>query len=231
MIKNIIYCLIILLPSISCAQDVDEDVVQQKKMRQLMREQIFKLKEGILLVRLQTRENSVQLLKKEGLRKEAEKMDREQKEYNHNIITSFRSNFNFCPVYFFSSNYSENFMSGRYDSIIFLNDSLQPDSSLKPDLHKFLTGEYGNLQQDTATFVNGSYVYHGENGPERRTTYRGGNNTQIKSVRIMSEQLVQLRNPFPYFVRVFDTFPVSKRLSNAVARMNEKLHDFYKAQK
>jgi hypothetical protein len=231
MIKNFLFCLIILLPSLSFGQEMDEEAFQQKKLKQHMIQQIYKIKEGVLLVRLQTRQNSIQSLKQGNMPKMAARVEQEQKEYNKLIIAAFRKNFNFCPVYFFNSIYSDAVLAKQFNSVVFFNDSLLPDSSIKPKTDKFLAAEFGTMQQDTTTYVEGSYIYHGANGPERKTRYRGGNNTQISSLIIMSEQLVQLSAPFPYYERVFETLPDAKKLSNTVIKMNDKLNAFYNSRK
>ena len=66
--------------------------------------QIELLKEGVLLIRLQNKQNTIAALKKVKRFKEADKVEYQQKELNLQYIQAFRSHFNFCKVYFFYSN-------------------------------------------------------------------------------------------------------------------------------
>jgi hypothetical protein len=44
---------------------------------------------------------------------------------------------------------------------------------------------------------------------------------------ISSDKFIQLRRPFPYYVRTRDAMPKSKVIFKTVAKMNKKLHRFY----
>ena len=193
----------------------------QNKMR--MKEQIKKLKEGVLLVRLQTKENSIIALRKIGRDDLANKTVTKQIDYNLEIISAFRKNFTFCPTYFFFSNYSDSILSKQINGIIFLNDSLKPDPIIKLNNNNFLTAEFGIIEQDTAKYFESYYYYSSGNGLERRSSYYGGPDMRFGVLKIMSEQLIQLKRPFPYYVRTY----TKRKLSKVVSLMNRKLISYY----
>lgn len=208
------------------AQDKPQSA-NKPSIEQLMGENIRKLKSGMLLVRLQTKENSVSALRKAGQEAQAAQVEKKQAAYNLEIIAAFRSSFKFCPVYFFSSSYSELVRAGNLAEVVFVNDSLLPDPSIKPDRSGFLTAEFGILEPDTAAYFQGHYYYYGEQGREERSAYAGGADQRLPVLRIMDERFVQLTDPFPYYVRTYQEQPDEKKINKAVVKMNARLAQFY----
>ncbi|MEP7168672.1 MAG: hypothetical protein ABI855_04825 [Bacteroidota bacterium] len=206
-------------------------VSQRKQTRIMMKGQITQLKDGALLVRLQTKENSIIALSQIGKYDLSDKIKNRQLNYNKEIISAFKNNFTFCPVYFFFSSYSDSILSGHVKGIIFLNDSLLPDTGIKMKSGKFLTAEFGIIEQDTTKYFSNYYFCEGENGLETKSLYYGGPDLRFGVLKIMSDQLVQLKEPFPYYVRTFNSLPVKRKLSKAVLRMNKKLLSYYEKNK
>ncbi len=226
--KRILFLLLFALCSLANqAQQNQKLESAHKQNKLLMEEQIKKLKNGVLLVRLSTKINSIEALKKNGNIERAEKIKLEQKKYNLEIIKAFRNNFTFCPVYFFYSNYSDNIKKGKLKEVVFLNDSLKEDSLIKLNDKKFLTAEIGNIEQDTAQYLDGYYNNQGENGVERRSSLYGGSALGFSAVKIMSDQLIQLKDPFPYYVKTSEALPVDRRLTKAITKMNNKLQNYF----
>ncbi len=192
-----------------------------------MKEEIKILKEGVLLVRLRTKENSILALKRIGRDKLANKIEEKQINYNKKIVSAFRTNFTFCPTYFFYSNYSDSIISKQIKGVIFLNDSLQADSTIKLTTTNFLTAEFGIIEQDTAKYLDSYYSYSGDSGLERRSSYYGEPDMGFGVLKIMSDQFVQLKNPFPYYVRTFDSLPIKRKFSKTVLKMNKLLFNYY----
>jgi len=201
---------------------------QRSQSRALMKEQIKLLKEGVLLIRLQTQNNSITALNEANQYRLASKIKEKQEKKNRKIVAAFRKNFTFCPVYFFTSNYSINILSKHTNEIIFLNDSLQPDTSVKLNSAKFLTAEFGIIDRDTAKYYSDYYYYRGKRGTEYKNIYYSGPDMGFEALKIMSDRFVQLKNPFPFKVRTFSSLPVIRRKpSKTVRRMNKKLLKFY----
>lgn len=109
------------------------------------RENLKKLKDGALLIRLQTSQMKIDALKKRGLVEDAKKAEQKQYDENKEIILSFSQIFDFCPVYFFYSDKSEDIMENRIEGTIFdANQNLVAGTEL-PNF--FLVGEFGNTQK------------------------------------------------------------------------------------
>lgn len=162
-------------------------------------EQINQLKNGALLVRLQTKNKSISALRKNGNDKLADKIETEQKSRNMEIVSAFKAGFNFCPVYFFFSDDSQNIRERQFDKVVFLSKSLLPDTTIKFTKDHFLTAEFGTTDGDTS----------------------------FGALIIKSDQLIQLKRPFPYYVRTFGSLPIKRSAYKTVKKMNKKLHQFY----
>src|SRR5205085_11075623 len=96
MYKLILY---LLLFSFSCSGAVlsDSSNVRHRNREEIMKEQIIKLKNGVLLVRLNSKKNSIDALIKNGQTEKAEQIRTNQAKYNKQVIKAFRINFTFCP--------------------------------------------------------------------------------------------------------------------------------------
>lgn len=192
--------------------------------------QIQQLHDGVLLVRLQTRKLAISQLTEMGEIERAEQINSEQRLINHHIITAFRQNFTFCPVYFFYTDYTIAVKEGRINNVVFVNDSLLPDPSIKVGESSFLTVEFGNIVQDTAKFVDRTYYKPGEHGPEPHVAMSGGTNMGFGALLVKSDQFVQLRRPFPFYVKqrqrllpLYPPFRSVKVLNRKIARYHRKV--------
>jgi hypothetical protein len=190
-------------------------------------QQINQLQNGALLVRLKTQKSTIAALRKKGKDELADKRETQQADLNREIITAFQTYFDFCPTYFFFSDCSNTVREKQFDSVDFLNHLLQIDTTIVFNKKPFLTAEFGTIEQDTTKYFDGYYYFQGENGLERRTRYYGGTNMGFGALVIKSDQFIQLKKPFPYYVRTFDSLPIKRSPKTVVKKMNKKLHRFY----
>jgi hypothetical protein len=230
--KIILVLLLFLNSTIGISQDTPTKKKKVSFRRQLnasTKEQINQLKDGALLVRLKTKNLTITALRNADRNKQADAIEKKQAEFNLNIISAFRANFNFCPVYFFYSDYSSNVKERKFDSVMFLNDSLRPDTTIKFTGKTFLVAEFGTIEQDTAkNFSHYSYEPNTDWTLKEVSHYYGSTDFGFEALIIRSDQFVQLRHPFPYYTRTFDPMPRKQVLNKAVRRMNRKLTSFYK---
>ena len=201
----------------------------RKQLNASTKEQINQLKDGALLVRLKTKKLGITALRKLGKNEQADEIEKKQAEFNLNIISAFKTNFNFCPTYFFYSDYSTNVKENQFDKVIFLNDSLRPDTTIKFENKKFLVAEFGTIEQDTVKyFSNYSYEQKENWSVKKASNYSGGPDFGCDALIIRSDKLIQLRHPFPYFIRTREPLPRKQVLNRTVKTMNKKLTKFYK---
>ncbi len=174
-------------------------------------EEVEGLKKGALLVRLKTSENKITKLREIGLEKEANKVKNEQAEENKNIIKAFKDHFNFCPVYFFMSNQSNNVRSNELTNI-FINENLETADTIQ-FIGDYLTAEFSRTQGVPGKDENGNRV---------ATSSSYG----LPSLIVMDKNFVQMSNPFPSAIRtaMFND-PIVK--IKAVKSLNEELFYFF----
>lgn len=209
------------------AQEKNDGMSETKWIDQIMKEQISILKNGALLVRLKTKENSINALREIGDTVKANLIIENQNRFNKTIISAFRKNYTFSPVYFFLSSFSDTIRNHKLNDVVFVNDQVVPDPSVKPNASQFLTAEFGNVSQDTASYLSGTYLAHTEDGLKRDESYYGGTDTKIQAIVIMSDKFIQLCDPFPYYSRVRQTNPAQKDLDKATKKLNENLINYY----
>ncbi|SDJ80308.1 hypothetical protein SAMN05421823_101149 [Catalinimonas alkaloidigena] len=169
--------------------------------------QVRYLHEGILLVRLPTRQASLKALHDRGAHALAEKEAQAQQEANDVLMRAFRDHFQFCPVYFFSSDQSERVRQARLHDLV-----LQGDSSLRLQPQPFLVAE---LAQASHVYPPGPTAFH------------------FEALFLEDHQFRPLTAPFPFRVRTFRVrtfrtlFFLHRSPAQAVRLLNERLHKFY----
>jgi len=230
--KIFVLLVFVLAISVGFAQETES---KEKKTslraqnRALSKERISTLKNGALLVRLFTKKNSIAALKKIGKPEKAEKLEKEQADYNKRIVSAFKANFDFCPTYFFYSDYSTNVSEKQFDQVVFLNDSLLPDTTIKFNSTGFLTAEFGYVEQDTAKYFSYYSFEPNANIDESRVkNYYGAPDVSFAALVIHTDKFEQIRKPFPYYVRTYNSLCIERRVKKAVRMMNQDLHNYYR---
>jgi hypothetical protein len=222
--------LLLFVSLLAHSQRVDhpKKVSFKRQLNDSAKQQITRLKNGVLLVRLKTNENVVNALRKSGKADLADKVVENQKLFNQNIVSAFKENFTFCPVYFFYSNYSKEVKEGRFQQIVFLNESLQPDDKIQFPGKSFFVADFGTVEQDTATYYSHSGIEpDGNFSVKKADYYYGGPSFGYDALIIRNDQLIQLRHPFPYFIRTRGSHPKKKVIVKVVKTMDRKLSEYY----
>ncbi|MBL0072326.1 MAG: hypothetical protein IPP34_11195 [Bacteroidetes bacterium] len=232
-LMNRILLLLILLFTTSTAyaqgvQTKGRKVSSRNQRIILAKDQIKQLKEGALFFRLKTRKNSIAAVRKMGKEKLADKLEKRQSDYNLSIISAFNTKFKFCPTYFFFSNDSTEIKENDFDKVIFLNNRLLEDSTIKFTEQYFLIADFATIEQDTAKYFSYySFEPRAIGGVMRISNYHGGPNMGLGALIVRSKNFIQLKRPFPYYVRNFDSQPKERSHEKAVRRLNKKLYKFY----
>ncbi len=194
--------------------------------RDLAAWQINSLKEGVLLVRLSYRENSIEKLRELGQTERAEKYEKEIAQKNQSIIDAFKLNFRFAPVYFFSAQHSDLVRGHHFDKLPIIDKSQNAVDLDQLAGSSFLVAEFTTLSKDTAKYKD--YKLASDYHPTG-TTYYSNSNNGISALVIKSDQFIQLDSPFPYYVRSFKGMPfgLNRTDEETVIRMERKLREFY----
>lgn len=195
---------------------------QTKEEREALAKQtITELKDGALLIRLQSKNTTIELLKERGYPKRAAHIEKQQLEENKAIAKAFGT-MDFTKVYFFYSEYSEAIIQGDFEGKL-LDTGLNP---IKVDeLSNYVVGAIGPLPKN--------YEYEEaeeDDTPENVTnkkTYKGGSDLSVEAFYLMDKNLELLPNPFPQHQRYHPIILTKLTHKEVAEKMNEKLVKFY----
>ena len=134
-------------------------------------EQIQKLKDGYLLVRLISKADKIKFLEDNNQRREAKKVKLEQEARNERIINAFVDSFSFCPVYFFHSKDGKAVREGN-KSAVFTGAEYKKVNLEYLNSTEYLVAEFGRLEDNTGTGV-------------------------LEGIKVMDENYQQIAKPFP----------------------------------
>ncbi len=153
--------------------------------------QIVSLKKnGALLVRLKTNANTINRLKAAGNNDLATQVERETAIKNKIIILSYLQEFKFCPVYFFSSDYSDS-VKHKNISGIFLDTSLV----INPNI--VCTASFYIIADNRSTICNSSLGVVPQS--LANSSVERGSPERDVAIVIKNRYFIQLHKPFPYF--------------------------------
>lgn len=178
--------------------------------------QIENLKNGALMVRLSTKQQTIKALVSAGYDEKAKQVEKELELFNASIVQGFKATFDFCNVYFFESDYSEFVRNAEYGQIKFVDSLIVNDSiDLKLENVPVFVAEFSSLKPDTVNHKSGN-------------KQAANTNLGISALVIKSNLFIQLMDPFPYYVREYKGMPgINREPPKAIAKMNEKLHAFF----
>jgi hypothetical protein len=152
---------------------------------------------------------------------QAEKLELEQKTENDKLVNAFKNSFDFCPVQFFYSGDSEFILSGEFDRIRFLDDSLVIDENISFPVDGFLLAELTYVQQETSSANEVRITSKEKNTQE--PGYVGGAYGGFHALIIKDECFDQLRKPFPFYSRTWKSLGILD-MEDVVKTMNKKLY-------
>lgn len=192
--------------------------------RMLAGKQIKMLKAGILLVRLHTYSTTIDALNKNGKTKEAMELQNSLTAMNRNIIDAFTRNFNFCPVYYFYSEITDSIKAGNLSrNILDAALNVAPDTVF--DQKYIFVADFS--ETDPNLYQVEQHIANTTQTIKRNTNY-SSSNIALSGLIIRDSKMVQLRDPFPYYVRVLfsDKIIEQKKINDAVIKMNANLKNF-----
>ena len=182
------------------------------------------LKNGALIVRLQSKNNKIQKLeeliaspevsasKKEQLRKELTATIDDRNRYNIELVTAITDLYSFSQVYFMYDTASISLKNGTRNGI-FLNANMEYDPGITLKEDHFFVLRTGTTDSSTTT--------------------------GLSALVIMDDKLKDMKRPFPYYVRINSVKRLFVRIFNpkkivrkdakeVVAKLDSQLKQYYK---
>lgn len=170
-------------------------------------------KEGVLLVRLKTNANTINRLKNAGNIDLATQVERETYLNNKAIVRAYNKEFNFCPVYFFYSNYSDSVKHKKLDNI-FVDSTLSVNPSIVCNASFYLIAEQGSIYESSLGIVSESQAPY---------AIEKGIASKEMAIVVKNRYFIQLHKPFPYYQAGYSI----KKYGEFVKKFNKELQSFY----
>jgi hypothetical protein len=191
-----------------------DTLLRSEDQKAIAVEQAEQLQQGALVVRLKTKSRNISAYREAGLDEVADRIKEEQRIENNYIVRSFIEYFDFAPVYFIFTSYTDSLLGGVRKGI-FLDQNLEIVDSILMDESFFLFAERGPVDRK---------VYVDDRDLSKGFTY-DSNPTITDALVIRDSDLNQLFSPFPYYVTApmkDDKFFVAvKKLDNRLNKLLE----------
>lgn len=204
--KHLLILVFGLLPFLFFAQDptVRENIDLRQEDRSKARQDIYRLKNTALIVRIKTNSNKIDYYRKHGNDKEADKIYEQTWHFNKMLRTAIDSMFNFCPVFYFPDTFSMQIADNQFDKVQFYNENFQLTKDVQLIDSNFFVAEYAYTMDS-----------------ERLETNMG-----VPAFVIMDHRFNQLREPFPYYSKFSDRSVNINKLCSRIKTLNEQLLQF-----
>jgi hypothetical protein len=151
--------------------------------------QINSLKKGALLIRLKTNNRAISKLKSVGNYDLATNLEKETELENKIIMSAYKKEFTFCPVYFFYSESSDSIRKNNLSGI-FVDTTLQVNSSIVCNASFFLVAEQDGIYNSSLGLVPESLA---------KTARESGSYSRDAPIVVKNKYFIQLHKPFPFF--------------------------------
>ncbi len=180
---------------------------QQRISQESISSHLEKLKDGVLLIRLNNIDEKVTELKNSGYKTRALQEDVENKETNEMIINSFKNLYNFSNYYFYNSRDAKAILNGDYQKL-FINSK----------------GELANANLEGKDIYSVEYGYASPPGSSGRYNSEG---LLVKAIE--DGELVRLNGKIFYQGAGFFLNTKKTKIKKSVKKMNYKYHVKYKS--
>ncbi len=158
----------------------------------LAQDLISNLPQSAILVRLQTNEHIIKYYLNQGNIQQANKEELRQKKKNSEIINTFTNEWEFCPVYFFYSDKSQEIINKNFNNI------------------------FKNTEEDKLSFKEIQKLKN-----EFIIMYFGETQGKLKfnALVLNDSKMQQLKKPYPKFVRTYKGLGFLSRNTSKIIRI------------
>lgn len=203
----------------------EREIVKQQRIRS--ENCARSLKTAVVLFRLDLKQNQIDYYRKNNNTKAADRLEQKTRKDNLAIIQAVRAKFDLCPVYFLDGKSSTAVLDGKWDSVVFLSDSLTKLSASnfqKKD--NFFVAEY--------SYTRGQFVSSNRNNeqgkfesdpPSNELKYYENITTRVSGFIIMDSKFVPLTQPFPYYIKLM-SLKKRPQVKSKIDKWNKNLKFF-----
>lgn len=187
---------------------------EKRKAKEIAQTHLKEMQGGFLLVRLDDKKAEIEYYQKFQNFDESTRIEQKQEKINEQIRLAFTQYFTICPVYFFNMSDTRSLLDEKYADIKIYDGFGVLVSNVDVSTGKFYIAEFGIANQDEVT--------NDENVNEGDFTER----MAISALVIRTNKMLELRDPFPYFVKFNIMGGLKSRYLGPVKRIQEKLTAF-----
>lgn len=182
-------------------------------LRIVAKAQIKKLKSGVLLFRLDSKQSQIAYYEKHGNFSAAQELKERTHKFNLLLIQGMRESFTFCPIYFFDGEYTDDLLAKNFDKIVYYSDDLKKDPTIQlTDDMKYLVAEY--------SYTVDEVEYNGSDA------YANTSNLGVPAIVVMDEKLNQSKKPFPYYCKFTSKLLTINKLNTKIKKWNARLEQY-----
>jgi len=185
---------------------------------QKLNEQANELKNSVLLVRLMTQQTSIDALKEAGHYDQAKLV-----EENREITSAFEQEWTLTPVYYFYTTNTKQIRERQFGE--YLIDANLNHVFPEENIDNFFVAQFWFIEpEDYKYFTHTSYSYEEDGYKHKTKNYGGDTNLGPDALILRDSSFVQLKDPFPFYVRTYEGLPIIRRAKpKAVRKLQEKI--------
>lgn len=197
-----------------CFGQNTERIEAKKKAEEAAKTHLSQLKSGVLLVRLDDKKKEIDYYLKYDNVTEANRIREQLDKTNTHIRLAFTKYFKMCPVYYFNMSDTRLILEKKYEQLKLYDGFGQLVKQLDLEKQPFFIAEFGVANQDEVT--NDEHVNDSD------YTQR----MAVSALVIRTSEMLELRDPFPYFVRYNVMGSVKTKYLGPVKKIHEQLLEF-----
>jgi len=155
-------------------------------------------------------------------------VEEEQKQENLEITSAFSSSFTFCPVFFFYSYCTSNIRDGEFPGCL-MDADLKELNEIPSNVENYFVAEFYFVERNQDIYYQDYELREDTSGYKNpRNLYYGDTDLGPDALIVRDRDFIQLRHPFPFYVRTYQGFPVLKRKKpKVVKKLDDGLHEYY----
>ena len=198
-----------------------------KDGKDLGTEEIMQLKVGHLVVVLEDKAAEIENYRKAGKDALALELRNEQQKSRQTIIRVFRESFDFCPVYFTTSDQQAQLDAGLFDKIVYLDEDGNKDPTIRPMTPEFLFARFEDIGPSSAGEGVDYSLWYLDKKTVEDLQMSGSETTRYKAFIFFDREMKDLRSPFPYKIQQYDYVFIEEDYKLLINEIDQSLSDHF----
>ena len=198
-----------------------------KEGRELGDEEIVQLKTGHLVVVLEDKQKEIDNYRSLGKDALALELQNEQAKSRQTIISVFEESFEFCPVYFTTSDQQALLDAGMFNEIVYLDESGAKDPTIRPMTPEFLFARFEDIGPSSGGESVDYSVWYLDKDATEKLQMSGSETTRYKAFIFFDREMKDLRSPFPYKIQQYEYIFIREDYNFLITDINRSLDEHF----